>query len=36
MPIFNENLEAVQGMPIGAQIFKELLIYHADFLTSFP
>ena len=26
MPIFNEDLEAEQGMPANAQAFKELMI----------
>jgi NAD(P)H-dependent FMN reductase len=36
MPMFNEDLEAEQGMPIGAQAFKELLIAHDGFLISTP
>lgn len=36
MPIFNEDLEAKQGMPIEAQAFKELLISHDGFLISSP
>lgn len=36
MPIFNEDLEAEQGMPEGAQAFKELMISHDGFLISSP
>jgi NAD(P)H-dependent FMN reductase len=36
MPIFNEDLEAEQGMPIEAQAFKELMISHDGFLISSP
>jgi len=36
MPIFNEDLEAEQGMPVEAQAFKELLISHDGFLISSP
>lgn len=36
MPIFNEDLETQQGMPIEAQSFKELLINHDGFLISSP
>jgi chromate reductase len=36
MPIFNEDLEALQGMPVEAQAFKELLISHDGFLISSP
>jgi NAD(P)H-dependent FMN reductase len=36
MPIFNEDLEAEQGMPLEAQAFKELLISHDGFLISSP
>jgi NAD(P)H-dependent FMN reductase len=36
LPIFNEDLEAEQGMPIEAQAFKELLISHDGFLISSP
>jgi chromate reductase len=36
MPIFNEDLEAEQGMPANAQAFKELMISHDGFLISSP
>ena len=36
MPIFNEDVEAEQGMPVAAQAFKELLISHDGFLISSP
>jgi NAD(P)H-dependent FMN reductase len=36
MPIFNEDLEAQQGMPVAAQAFKELMISHDGFLISSP
>ena len=36
MPIFNEDLEAKQGMPVEAQSFKELLISHDGFLIASP
>jgi chromate reductase len=36
LPIFNEDLEAEQGMPVAAQAFKELLINHDGFLISSP
>jgi NAD(P)H-dependent FMN reductase len=36
MPIFNEDLEAEQGMPVDAQAFKELMISHDGFLISSP
>ncbi|WP_299077324.1 NADPH-dependent FMN reductase [uncultured Paraglaciecola sp.] len=36
MPLFNEDLEAQQGMPADAQKFKELLISHDGFLISSP
>lgn len=36
MPIFNEDLEAEQGMPADAQAFKELMINHDGFLISSP
>ena len=36
MPIFNEDLEAAEGMHAGAQRFKELLIEHDGFLISSP
>jgi NAD(P)H-dependent FMN reductase len=36
MPIFNEDLEAEQGMPAAAQAFKELMISHDGFLISSP
>ena len=36
MPIFNEDLEAEQGMPAAAQVFKDLMISHDGFLISSP
>jgi chromate reductase len=36
MPIFNEDIEAEQGMPVDAQAFKELLMSHDGFLISSP
>lgn len=33
LPIFNEDLEAEQGMPVAAQAFKELLINHDGFFN---
>lgn len=36
MPMFDEDLEADQGMPAGAQAFKELLISHDGFLIASP
>ncbi len=36
MPIFNEDLEAKQGMPAKAKEFKQLLIEHDGFLIASP
>jgi chromate reductase len=36
MPIFNEDLEAEQGMPCSARVLKELMISHGGFLISYP
>lgn len=36
MPIFNQDLEAVEGMPQHAKAFKELLIAHDGFLLASP
>ncbi|MFK5969387.1 MAG: NAD(P)H-dependent oxidoreductase [Candidatus Marithrix sp.] len=36
MPIFNEDLEAKQGMPAKAKEFKRLLIEHDGFLIASP
>jgi chromate reductase, NAD(P)H dehydrogenase (quinone) len=36
MPIFNEDLESAEGMPEGAQQFKQLLIAHDGFLIASP
>ncbi|MDC0358907.1 NAD(P)H-dependent oxidoreductase [Oligoflexia bacterium] len=36
MPIFNEDLEAEQGMPETARAFKQLLIEHDGFLIASP
>ena len=35
-PLFNEDLEAEQGMPATAQAFKDLLIGHDGFLIASP
>lgn len=36
MPIFDEDLEAEQGMPEKAQAFKDLLIEHDGFIIACP
>jgi chromate reductase, NAD(P)H dehydrogenase (quinone) len=36
MPIFNQDLEMVEGMPKPARTFKELLIAHDGFLIASP
>jgi NAD(P)H-dependent FMN reductase len=36
MPLFNQDLEAEQGMPKSARDFKELLISHDGFLIASP
>lgn len=36
MPLFNEDLEAEQGMPENAQAFKDLLIAHDGLLIASP
>ncbi len=36
MPMFNEDLEAAEGMPKPARAFKELLIAHDGFLIASP
>lgn len=36
MPIFNEDLEASEGMPAAAKEFKQLLIDHDGFLIASP
>ena len=36
MPIFNQDLEAEQGMPEKAREFKQLLIEHDGFLIASP
>jgi len=36
MPIFNQDLEAEQGMPEKARAFKQLLIDHDGFLIASP
>lgn len=36
MPIFNEDLEASEGMPEKAQAFKDLLMAHDGFLIASP
>lgn len=36
MPLFNEDLEAEQGIPARAQAFKELLMAHDGFLIATP
>lgn len=36
MPIFNEDHEAAEGMPTGAQEFKELLKSHDGFIICSP
>jgi chromate reductase, NAD(P)H dehydrogenase (quinone) len=36
MPIFNQDLEAAEGMPKQARAFKELLIAHDGFLIASP
>lgn len=36
MPIFDEDLEASEGMSPGGQAFKELLMSHDGFLISSP
>lgn len=36
MPLFNQDLEAAEGMPKPARAFKELLIAHDGFLIASP
>ena len=36
MPIFNQDLEAAEGMPEKARQFKQLLIEHDGFLIASP
>lgn len=36
MPIFNQDLEAEEGMPEAAKAFKKLLINHDGFLIASP
>lgn len=36
MPLFNQDLEAEQGMPEPARAFKELMIRHDGFLIASP
>lgn len=36
MPVFTEDLEAQQGMHVGGQEFKQLLMSHDGFLISNP
>ena len=36
MPIFNQDIEAKQGMPEGAKQFKQLLSEHDGFLIASP
>jgi chromate reductase, NAD(P)H dehydrogenase (quinone) len=36
MPLFNQDLEAEQGMPANSRAFKELLISHDGFLIASP
>ena len=36
MPIFDQDLEAEQGMPANAKAFKKLLIEHDGFLIASP
>lgn len=36
MPIFNEDLEAAEGMPEAAQKFKDLVVAHDGFLIASP
>jgi chromate reductase, NAD(P)H dehydrogenase (quinone) len=36
MPLFDEDLEAEEGMPAQAQAFKQLLIAHQGFLIASP
>ena len=36
MPLFNQDLETMEGMPKSARVFKELLITHDGFLISSP
>ena len=36
MPMFNQDLEAAEGMPESARAFKKLLIGHDGFLISSP
>ncbi|MGQ0552431.1 MAG: NADPH-dependent FMN reductase [Planctomycetota bacterium] len=36
MPLFNEDLEADQGLPAAAQAFKQQLIAHQGFLIACP
>ena len=36
MPLFNQDLELVEGMPKPARAFKELLIGHDGFLIASP
>jgi NAD(P)H-dependent FMN reductase len=36
MPIFDQDLEAAEGMPHSARAFKELLIAHDGFLIASP
>jgi chromate reductase, NAD(P)H dehydrogenase (quinone) len=36
MPIFNQDIEATEGMPKPARAFKELMIAHDGFLIASP
>ncbi|MEQ1621849.1 MAG: NAD(P)H-dependent oxidoreductase [Methylococcales bacterium] len=36
MPVFNQDLEAAEGMPASAKQFKQLLIEHDGFLIASP